>query len=263
LIAIDPFDLHGKVCLVTGGNRGLGLGFATGIAKAGGDVVIWARDKARNAVAVDLLRQYGGGVLAQSVDVSDRSQVQAATAAALDATGRIDGVVVCAGMNTRPAAFHTMPVTTYHELLNVNLHGATYTLQSALAHMVERAEAGDSGGSVVTCGSLTVARGVSRLEHYAAAKGALASMTYALAVDYGRYGIRANMVAPGYFESELGGRDQDVVTMRAEQMRTRNPIPRAGTPADVEGIIVYLMSDASAYHTGDVIVIDGGMSVVL
>jgi NAD(P)-dependent dehydrogenase (short-subunit alcohol dehydrogenase family) len=251
------FDLTGKVALVTGANSGLGLGFATGLAKAGADVAIWGRRAERNDAASRDLATHGGRVLAQAVDVADERRVDDAVRELVAELGRLDCVVVNAGISTRASAFHEMSSAMWHELLDINLHGAFHTLRAVLAHMVGRAEAGDPGGSVIVCGSLVVRGGVPRLEHYAAAKGALASVVRSVAVEYGRYGVRANMVAPGYFASELGGRDPDVVAQREAQMRA-NPIPRAGRPQDLEGIAVYLASDASAYHTGDVIIIDGG-----
>lgn len=259
----DIFDLSGKVGLVTGANSGLGLGFAGAMAAAGADVVIWGRRADRNQEAAENLRRHGGRVLAQAVDVADEAQVRAAMAAAVVEMGRVDCVVANAGINTRGPAFHEMPAETYHELIAVNQHGAVYTLQAALEHMVHRAEAGDPGGSLIACGSLSILKGVPRIEHYAASKGALASVMRAVAAEYGRYGVRANTIAPGWFDSELQGRPQEVTDRMAETMRTRNPIPRAGRPADLDGVIVYLMSDASAYHTGDLITIDGGYSIIL
>jgi NAD(P)-dependent dehydrogenase (short-subunit alcohol dehydrogenase family) len=256
----DLFDLTGKVGLVTGANAGLGLGFARGMAKAGADVVIWGRRSKQNEEAAEDLRQYGGRVLAQSVDVSDEGQVAEGMMAAVAEMDRLDCVVANAGISSRPPSFHEMPSSEWHGLLDVSLHGAFYTFREAAKHMVARAEAGDPGGSLVGCGSGTNFIGVPRMEHYGAAKGGMLSMIRGIAVEYGRYGIRANLVAPGYFDTGLA-RDPEVAKVRAEEMKTRNPIPRPGVPADLEGIIVYLMSDASSYHTGDAIVIDGGKLV--
>lgn len=260
--SVSPFDLSGKVALVTGANNGLGFAFARGIAKAGGDLVIWGRRAERNEEAAVELRKEGVRVLAQSVDVADESQVCEAMVEAVRELGRLDCVIANAGISTRPSAFHELSSEMWHELLAVNLHGAFYTLREGVRHMVARAEAGDPGGSLIVCGSLAALIGVPRMEHYGAAKGALAAVVRSIASEYGDRGIRANMVAPGYFESSLA-RDPEVVAARAEQMRLRNPIPRAGRPEDLEGIVVYLMSDASRYHTGDVIVIDGGSLISL
>lgn len=258
----EPFDLTGKVALVTGGNSGLGLAYATGIAKAGGDLVIWGRRAKQNERAAEALRAHGAEVLAQAVDVSDESQVVEALAEAVVARGRLDCVIANAGISSRPPSFHELDSAMWHQLLATNLHGAFYTLREGARHMVERAEGGEPGGSLIACGSLLALIGVPRLEHYGAAKGALLSVVRCLAVEYGGYGIRANMIAPGYFESSLK-RDEEVVRERAEQMRDRNPIPRPGYGPDLEGVAVYLTSDASSYHTGDVLVIDGGMSIAI
>jgi NAD(P)-dependent dehydrogenase (short-subunit alcohol dehydrogenase family) len=255
-----PFDLSGKTALVTGGNSGLGLGFAHGVAKAGADLVIWGRRAEKNEEAAAELRQHGVRVLHQTVDVAEEEQVESAMADALAEVGKIDCVFANAGISSRPPSFHEMTSEMWHELLGVSLHGAFYTLRATLAHMVQRSEAGDPGGSVVVCGSLLVHIGVPRLQHYGAAKGGLMAVTRSIATEYGGYGIRANMIAPGYFASGLG-RDPEVVEMREQQMRERNPIARMGQPEDLEGIAIYLMSDASSYHTGDVIVIDGGKMI--
>jgi NAD(P)-dependent dehydrogenase (short-subunit alcohol dehydrogenase family) len=257
-----PFDLSGKVALVTGGNNGLGLGFATGIAKAGGDVVIWGRRPEKNEEAAAELRRFGGRVFTQSIDIADEEQVRDGMLGAVAEMGRIDTLFANAGISSRPPSFHEMPSEMWHELLGVSLHGTYYTLREGVRHMVARAEAGDRGGSIVTCGSLLVYSGVPRLQHYGAAKAAIMSVTRSIACEYGHLGIRANMVAPGYFESGLGGRDPDVIAKRAAQMAA-NPIPRAGVKEDLEGIAIYLASDASSYHTGDVIVIDGGKLISL
>lgn len=256
------FDLTGKVGLVTGGNQGLGLGYASGMAKCGADVVLWGRRAAKNEEAAAELRAHGVRVLAQEVDVSDEQQVVDAMSEAVHEMGRIDCVVANAGVNSHPDSFHEMTSEMYHDLLAVSQHGAFYTLREGVKHMKERADDGDPGGSVIACGSLMAIRGASRLEHYAAAKGALLSMVRGIAVEYGRYGVRANMVAPGYFETELT-RSSHVDPAKGRKLGARYPIPRVGNPADLEGITAYLMSDASAYHTGDLIVIDGGLSVGL
>lgn len=257
------FDLSGKVGLVTGANQGLGLGFATGLAKAGADVIIWGRRSERNDRAADELRQYGGRVLAQTVDVADEAAVVAGFEQAVARMGRVDGVVINAGLGAIPTPFHEVSAEEYHRQLAVAQHGAFYTLREATKHMVARAGAGDPGGSLVACGSLTMMRGVPLRASYGAARGATLAMIRSIATEYGAIGVRANVVAAGYFDTDLGGRDEAHAQARAEQMRSRNPIPRAGIPADLEGVVAYLMSDAAVYHTGDCIVIDGGMSVSL
>lgn len=264
MTSASPFDLSGKVALVTGANSGLGLGFARGIAKAGGDLVIWGRRSERNDQAAAELRSYGVRVLAQAVDVADERQVVDGIGAAVREMGRLDCVIANAGTSSHYASFLEMPTESYHEVLATNLHGAVYTLREAARYMVARAQEGDPGGSLIACGSLTVVAGVPRIEHYAAAKGALMAVTRSMAVEFGPQGIRVNMILPGRIASNLSGDNPDPDHARRVQIMTeRNPIPRYGTPEDLEGIVVYLMSDASRYHTGDMITVDGGLSITL
>jgi NAD(P)-dependent dehydrogenase (short-subunit alcohol dehydrogenase family) len=256
------FSLKGKVTLVTGANSGLGLGFAEGIAGAGGDVVIWGRRADSNAAARARIARHGTRVIAQEVDVGDAASVRAAFDDAVAQMGQIDGVVANAGISSAAPSFDAMSDETYHELVAINQHGAFYTLRAALGHMRARFEAGGTGGSIVTCGSLACVAGVPRNPHYAASKGALMAMTRTIAVEYGDRGIRANMILPGRIATNLGNRgkeDPEVTARRAAAV----PIPRIGTPADCAGLVVYLLSDAASYHTGSVIPVDGGLSIAL
>ena len=262
MTALDLFDLTGKVGLVTGANSGLGFGFASGIAKCGGDVVVWGRRADKNEQAAEQLRKMGAGrVHCQSVDVADEAQVVAGMAEAIEAMGRIDGVVANAG-GVSGAPLHKMSTQMYNDLLAVSQHGGFFTLREGVKHMKARADAGDPGGSIIVCGSLTTFMGHAGIAHYAAAKGAMASIMRSIAVEYGRDGIRANMVVAGLFYSGLFENAPDRVVEPLKQvMREKNPIPRMGYPEDLEGITAYLMSDCSKYHTGNLIVIDGGQSI--
>jgi NAD(P)-dependent dehydrogenase (short-subunit alcohol dehydrogenase family) len=257
------FDLTGKVALVTGGNSGLGLGFATGIAKCGGDVVVWGRRADRNAQAEELLLEAGAGrVWSQTVDVSVEEQVVEGMAAAAEHMGRIDCVVQNAGIATM-APFHEMTTEMYQGLLAVAQHGGFWTLREGVKHMIARAEAGDPGGSLMLCGSLTQFRGEPMIAHYGAAKSAMQSMMRSVAVEYGHLGIRANMVCCGWFYTELYGGAPKEMFPFDKTIKERNPIRRWGETSDVEGIAAYLMSNAASYHTGDVIVIDGGTTLLM
>lgn len=258
-MAITMFDLTGKVALVTGANSGLGLGYARGLAKAGADIVVWGRRAEQNREAVAHLAQFGTRVTAQEIDVADSAAVAQGMAQAVETMGRLDTVVANAGFSSR-SAFVDMEDDVYHGLLAVNQHGAVYTLREAARHMVARAAAGDPGGSLIICGSLAIFGGVPTMSHYGAAKGALASMSRALALELGPHGVRVNVVAPGFIITEMiqaaGAAAQPVIDM----FTARSPLGRCGTPEDFEGIAAYLASDAARYHTGDTIVIDGGHS---
>ena len=252
-----PWDMHGKVVVVTGGNAGIGLGFARGIARAGGDVAIWGRRAERNAQAVAELEAFGGRVRAFAVDVGDEAAVVDAMAETLAAMGRVDGVIANAGLMTLQTSFLDMSSEAYHALLAVNQHGAMYSAREGARHMKARFDSGDPGGSILFCASLSAITGSVGMQHYNASKGAMASMARGIAVEAGRYGVRCNTVCPGYTESE-SVRDGGVTSPLGRHVREFAPIPRFGTPADFEGIGVYFMSDASRYHTGDLVRVDGG-----
>lgn len=257
-MALNLFDLTGKVALVTGGNSGLGLAFARGLAKAGAGVVIWGRRADRNAEAVAELSQYGGRISARAVDVASEADVTAGIQAAIEEMGRIDTLVINAGVAT-VAPLIQMTSESYHDLVDVNLHGVFYTLREGARHMVARSEAGDRGGSIVMCGSLAIFRGIPGMAHYNAAKGGVNGLGKNAAVELGKYDIRCNTIAPGLIATDLGaGADDEMAKMAAERTAQKAPLGRVGKPSDLEGIIVYLASDLAAYHTGDTITIDGG-----
>jgi NAD(P)-dependent dehydrogenase (short-subunit alcohol dehydrogenase family) len=256
-VARLPWDLHGKVVVITGGNAGIGLGFARGIARAGGDVVIWGRRKEKNTASVAALAEFGTRTIAQEVDVAEEAQVVTAMAEAIARMGRVDGVIANAGLMQNVGSFLNMSSEAWHGLLAVNQHGAFYAAREGARHMKARYDAGDPGGSILFCASLSAVTGSIGMQHYNASKGAMASLARGIAVDLGKYGIRANTVCPGYTISETvidPGPDHPI----GRQLRERNPIPRFGTPEDFEGIGVYFMSDASRYHTGDLVKVDGG-----
>lgn len=255
------FDLTGRVVLATGGNSGIGLAFLTGCARQGADVVIWDRDEAGHAAAAAILQDAGAGrVHTHTVDVSDESAVDAAFAETLEVMGRVDCVLANAGFTSRAVSFPDMSSEMYHDLLNVNLHGAFYTLRAASRHMRDRAQAGDPGGSIVVTGSLSIFHGLQGMEHYAGAKGALAAMVKGLAVELGQYGVRANMLAPGFILTGMIGSSPEAEKV-IERMSAITPLGRPGCLGDIEGPAAYLASDASRFQTGDILVIDGGRRV--
>jgi NAD(P)-dependent dehydrogenase (short-subunit alcohol dehydrogenase family) len=254
------FDLSGKVTVVTGGNSGIGLGFARGIAKQGGDVEIWARSADKNAAAKAELEGFGVKVIARRVDVSSEAAVVGAFEATMRDFGRVDCVFANSGVP--PAMVPTYELTTeqWTGLLAINFHGAFFTLREGAKHMVRRAEAGEPGGSLVFCGSLSMFHGVPGVGNYAAAKGGMGAYVRTMASELGKYGIRANSIAPGYIKTGLGG-SADEPSPIDQFFASKTPIPRAGSPADLEGIAAYLCSDASSFHSGDTLVIDGAALV--
>jgi NAD(P)-dependent dehydrogenase (short-subunit alcohol dehydrogenase family) len=257
------FDLSGKVALITGANSGLGYGFAEGIAQCGGDVVIWGRREDANAAAAEQLAQYGTRIHHRSVDVSDEDAIKAGFKDAVEAMGRIDCVIANAGFMSAAVPYHEMSPADWHGLLAVSLHGAHYTLQEGVRHMLARKEAGDPGGSLLVCGSLTSKYGVPRIENYAAAKGAMLTVVRCIATEYGRDGIRANIVLPGLVLTHGQTKEDEASNPFTKMLQERCPIPGWGYPEDYGGIAAYLMSDAARFHTGDVITIDGGWSAAV
>jgi NAD(P)-dependent dehydrogenase (short-subunit alcohol dehydrogenase family) len=260
-MAKNLFDLTGKVVLATGSNSGIGLGFLRGCANQGADVIVWGRRADKNAEALENLRTLGAPrAHAEVVDVADEAAVEAAFASSLKAMGRVDCVFANAGFTSRAKSFPDMSSELYHGLLNVNLHGAFYVLREATRHMRQRALAGDPGGSLVACGSLSIFQGRQGMEHYAAAKGALSVMIKGLAVEMGQYGVRANMIAPGMIMTEMTGSSPQTEAL-IKHFSDITPLGRPGYIADIEGPAAYLASDASYFHTGDILIIDGGRTV--
>ncbi len=260
-MAYSPFDLGGKVALVTGGNGGIGLGMAEAMAQAGADVVIWGTNAGKNEAARDRLAKHGTRVLALQCDVGDETAVEAAFAESLRVMGRVDGCFANAGISSgKQTPFTEFTAEDWRRVLRVNLDGAFYTFRAAARHMKERAEAGDKGGRLVGTASLAAIEGAARNEHYAATKGGLVSMIKALAVELARHGITANAILPGWIETDMTAKS--VANPKfAGNVLPRVPMRRWGQPEDFGGIAVYLMSSASAFHTGDSFLIDGGYAL--
>jgi NAD(P)-dependent dehydrogenase (short-subunit alcohol dehydrogenase family) len=248
------FDLSGKVALITGGNGGIGLGFARGIAKQGGDVAIWARSAEKNAAAKAEIESFGVRCQTYQVDVTSESAVTEGFAATLADFGRVDSVFANSGASATTRSLLDLTSEEYHGLMNLNLHGSYYVLREGARHMVERAQAGDRGGSLVACGSLSMFMGLPGKQHYAGAKAALGAQIRAFAVEFAPYGIRANAVAPGYVTTPMTGDGNKQID---DFMASKTPMQRPGLPEDFEAIAAYLASDSSSFHSGDTIVIDG------
>ena len=157
-MAYAPFNLAGKVALVTGGNRGIGLGMASALAQSGADIVIWGSNAERNQAAEGELLKHGVRVKAQTVDVSDETQVGEAMVEAVEAMGRVDSVFANAGVGFGSPSFVDMQTETYRKILAVNLDGVFFTLREACRHMVARSKAGDPGGSLMVTSSTAAIR---------------------------------------------------------------------------------------------------------
>lgn len=255
------FDLNGRVAVVTGGNGGIGLGIATALAEAGCTVSIWGRSAEKNAQAAATISAKAGRVETRVCDVTDVAAVKTAMAATLEKFGRVDGCFANAGIGGGGRhAFIDRTEDDWRRMFATNLDGVFHVFQAAARHMTERAAGGDAFGRLVATSSMASLFGTARNEHYAATKSAINSLVRALAVELARHGVTANAILPGWIKSEmtqgLMANDKFVTNVMP-----RIPVRRFGEPSDFGGIAVYLMSKASAYHTGDMIVIDGGYSI--
>lgn len=244
------FDLDGHVALVTGGNSGIGLGMACGLASAGARVVIWGTSAERNAAAV---ARIGPSAAAMCVNVADEDAVTAAVAAVADQYGSIDSCFANAGVAPVSVPLLDTSLDDLHRVTRVNLDGAFVTMREAARQMIAR----EVPGSIVATSSLSVLMGQAGAYGYAASKAALVAIVKGMAVEVARHGIRVNALLPGWTEA---GMTADVF---ASERFTANVLPRVplrrwATGEDYAGIAVYLASAASGFHTGGSILIDGG-----
>ena len=255
------FDLTGRVVVITGGNGGIGLGMAKGLADAGATLSLWGRNAEKNAAAAKSLEGAKGRIETQVCDVASRDSVESAFAATLKNLGRVDGMIANAGIGGGGRkAFIERTDEDWRNMFATNLDGVFHAFQAAARHMTERAKAGDPYGRLVATSSLASISGTPRNEHYAATKAALNALCRALAVELARYGVTANAILPGWTRSDMTERVLNDPKFAGNVM-PRIPVRRWGEPEDFEGIAVYLMSKASSYHTADTFLIDGGYAV--
>jgi NAD(P)-dependent dehydrogenase (short-subunit alcohol dehydrogenase family) len=256
------FDLTGKVVLVTGGNGGIGLGMAEGLASAGATTVVWGRDPAKNAMAAETLARHGRTVEARAVDVADEAAINAEMDRIVATHGRLDAVFANAGRGAAPVPFLSQDRALWDEVFATNLWGVRATLQAGARHMVARAKAGEPGGSLVTVASLAGINATPYLEAYGVSKAAVLSLSKHLAGALARYGVRSNAIVPGWVETDMTTRSQETPEIE-KAVTARIPMRRWGRPEDFSAIAVYLASDGSRYHTADTFVIDGAYAVTM
>jgi 2-deoxy-D-gluconate 3-dehydrogenase len=249
------FDLTGRVAIVTGGNGGIGLGMAKGMAEAGAAILVAGRDETKNAEAVQALAELGTSAAAVRVDVTEEASCRAMVQAAVDRFGRLDVLVNNAGTNIRkqPEAY---TLEEWRYLLETNLTSAFMCSLAAYPAM-ERA----GGGKVVMIGSMMSIFGASFTAPYAATKGGIVQLAKALACAWAKDNIQVNAVLPGWIDSALTRRARRDLPGLEERVVARTPAGRWGTPDDFAGIAVFLAGPASDFITGAAITVDGGYSV--
>ena len=244
-------SLDGKIALVTGASSGLGENFARALAGAGAAVVLAARRLDRLEALRDALTATGARVTAVAMDVTDTGSITAGLDAGAAALGTIDVVVNNAGVSTAAPAMDIGDAD-WRFVVDTNLTGCFTVAREAAV----RLKAAGTGGSIVNIASITGMRPAGALVHYASAKAGLIHMTKALALEWARYGIRVNAIAPGYIETDI---NRDFFTTDAgKALIKRIPQRRLGQPEDLNGALCLLASDASGFMTGSTLEVDGG-----
>ncbi len=249
-------DLTGHVALVTGGNSGIGLGMASGLARAGVSVAIWGTNPDKNAAAGEQLAALGGKVHVEQCDVRDEAQIVESFAATVAALGKVDSVFANAGVSGNGSSILDMTIEEWRRVMAVNLEGAMLTMREGAKHMVARGE----GGAIVAVSSVSAIHGAPNSLNYAASKTALLGMIRAMAVGLARYGIRCNSVLPGWTETDLTAAGKaNPKFLNATVSRT--PVRRWAQPSEYEEVAVFLADPKLTFHTGETMVVDGGYSI--
>jgi NAD(P)-dependent dehydrogenase (short-subunit alcohol dehydrogenase family) len=249
----SPFDLSGKVAIVTGASRGLGQYFGRALARAGADLVITSRTLESLAPFQKEIEALGRRAVPLALDVRDHGSIQAMAEAAERAYGKIDILVNNAGCNVRKPALD-ITWEDWNLVLDTNLRGTFFVAQAVARGMIARGY-----GRIINIGSVTCVFGYAGLGPYTASRGGVKQLTMSLADDWGKHGVTVNCLAPGWFRTE-----QNKVLYEnqewLEYLCDRIPLKRPGKPTDLEGAVVFLASDASEYITGQTLLIDGGIS---
>ena len=248
------FDLSGTVAVVTGGNGGIGLGIARGLASVGANIVVAARNQPKTDRAVEELAALGVEALGLTTDVADEESVGEAVSRTVERFGRVDILVNNAGISIRREP-QEYSIEEWDRVLNINLRSMFLCSKAVHPHM-----AANGGGSIINIGSMTVMFGSDWSSSYAASKGGAAQFTRSLAVAWAKYGIRVNCILPGWIYTELTEPIEGLYPERHALINQRIPAGRWGTPDDMAGAAVFLSSPAADYVTGTIMPVDGGYS---
>jgi len=262
--AKDLFNLEGKVVLVTGAALGLGRSFAQTLAEAGADVVIADIDKDHLDETEGIIKATGRKTLKVLADASSPGDVARMVEESASRFGQLNIAVNNAGIITKPVRFHEMPPEDWNKVISVNLTGVFLCMQKEIEVMLKQG----SGGSIINISSVL---GIVGLDpqlmprvNYIASKHGLAGLTKQGALEYAEYGIRVNAIAPSWFAGTSLSRDRNKVQTREEQdlreqrIAALTPMKRRGQIVELQGLLLFLASDASSYTTGQVFASDGG-----
>jgi 2-dehydro-3-deoxy-D-gluconate 5-dehydrogenase len=255
-MAKAPFDLSGKVAIVTGGNGGIGLGMARGLSEAGAAIAVIGRNEEKSAAAVDELTRRGGKAVAVGCDVTDKDSVAAMVARVKSGFGRIDILVNNAGINVRKPP-HLLESGEWDSVIATNLTSAFLCSQAVYPAMKEA-----GGGKIINIGSMMSIFGASFTPAYAASKGGIVQFTRSCACAWAADNIQANAILPGWIDTDLTKRARVEIDGLHDRVLARTPAARWGAIDDFAGIAVFLASPASDFVTGTAIPVDGGYSIM-
>jgi 2-deoxy-D-gluconate 3-dehydrogenase len=254
---VNLFDLHGKVAIVTGGNGGIGFGMARGLAEAGADIAVVARDETKTDQAVTVIRrECGVRAIGVTADVTSEIDATRMVRSTLGELGRINILVNNAGINIRKAP-HELPIEDWHKVIESNL--TSVLICSKAVHPIMAAA---GGGKIINIGSMTSIFGVPFAPAYAASKGGVVQLTRSMAIAWAPNNIQVNCVLPGWIETALTNRARHEVQGLSERVLARTPQGRWGKPSDLAGAAVFLASAASDFLTGVSLPVDGGYSIM-
>ncbi len=250
-MASDLLSLEGKTAVITGGTSGIGRAMSLGLAEAGADVVASARRKEQVELTAKEIEGRGRRTLRMPSDVCDRASLEALAAAALEAFGKVDILINCAGMIRRTPTL-AVGEEEWNTILNTNLTGTLRACQVFGKHMIDRGY-----GRIINIASLNSFVALTEVAAYAASKAAVVSLTRSLAVEWSKKGVTVNAIAPGVFLTELNEKLLNS-TARGQELLMRTPMGRFGKTEELVGAAVYLASDGASFVTGQTLCVDGG-----
>jgi 2-dehydro-3-deoxy-D-gluconate 5-dehydrogenase len=255
---VNLFDLSGKVAIVTGGNGGIGLGIARGLAQVGARIAVLGRNTAKSETAAGQIHaEFGVETIAVHADVSQEEQIERAAEEVLAKFGRADILFNNAGINIRKPP-HEMTLAEWNEVLSANLTSA-FLMSKAVYPAMKR----EGGGKIINIGSMTSIFGASFAPAYATSKGGIVQLTKSQAQAWAPDNIQVNAILPGWFDTELTEKAREEVPGLHQRVLARIPVGRWAKPADMAGTAIWLASPASDYVTGIAVAVDGGYTSTL